>query len=41
MPISKSASMKSAVLPKEIDQLSEDEIDALLHQVLAEADGEI
>jgi acyl carrier protein len=41
VPISKSASIKPAVLPKEIDQLSEAEIDSLLYQVLAEADREI
>jgi hypothetical protein len=41
VPISKSASIKAAVLPKEIDQLSEDEIDSLLYQVLVEADREI
>jgi len=41
VPISKSASIKPAVLPKEIDQLSEDEINSLLYQVLAEADREI
>jgi hypothetical protein len=40
VPISKSA-IKPAVLPKDIDQLSEDEIDSLLYQVLAEADREI
>jgi len=40
-PISKTASIKPAVLPKEIDQLSEDEINSLLYQVLAEADREI
>jgi acyl carrier protein len=41
VPISKSASIKAAVWPTEIDQLSEDEIDSLLYQVLAEADREI
>jgi len=42
VPISKAAIIKpAAVLPKEIDQLSEDEIDALLHKVLVEADREI
>ncbi len=41
VPISKSASIKPAVLPKEIDQLSEAEIDSLLYQVLADADREI
>jgi acyl carrier protein len=41
VPISKSARIKPAVLPKEIDQLSEDEIDSLLYQVLADADREI
>jgi acyl carrier protein len=41
VPISKSANIKAAVLPKEIDQLSEDEIDSLLYQVLVEADREI
>src|SRR5215212_2719077 len=41
VPISKSASINPAVLPKEIEQLSEDEIDSLLYQVLAEADREI
>jgi len=40
VPISKSA-IKPAVLPKDIDQLSEDEIDSLLYQVLAEAEREI
>jgi 2-polyprenyl-3-methyl-5-hydroxy-6-metoxy-1,4-benzoquinol methylase len=38
VPISKSASIKRAGLPKDIDQLSEDEINSLLYQVLAEAD---
>jgi amino acid adenylation domain-containing protein len=41
VPILKSASIKPEVLPKEIDQLSEAEIDSLLYQVLAEADREI
>jgi acyl carrier protein len=41
VPIIKSSSVTPAVLPKEIDQLSEDEIDSLLYQVLAEADREI
>jgi acyl carrier protein len=41
VPISKSASIKPAVLPKEIDQLSEDEINSLLYQVLAEADRKV
>jgi amino acid adenylation domain-containing protein len=41
VPISKSASIKPTGLPKDLDQLSEDEIDSLLYQVLAEADREI
>jgi hypothetical protein len=41
VPISKSASIKPAGLPKEIDQLSEDEINSLLYQVLGEADQQI
>ena len=41
LPIKKSAGVKPAVSPEEIDQLSEDEIDSLLYQVLAGADREI
>ncbi|HJP93403.1 MAG TPA: amino acid adenylation domain-containing protein [Pyrinomonadaceae bacterium] len=41
LPITKSAGIKPAVSPEEIDRLSEDEIDSLLYQVLAEADREI
>jgi ubiquinone/menaquinone biosynthesis C-methylase UbiE/acyl carrier protein len=41
VPISKSASIKPAVLPKEINELAENEIDSLLYQLLAEADREI
>jgi 2-polyprenyl-3-methyl-5-hydroxy-6-metoxy-1,4-benzoquinol methylase/acyl carrier protein len=40
VPISKSAGLKPGVLPTEIDQLSEAELDSLLYQVLAEADRE-
>jgi acyl carrier protein len=41
LPIKKSAGIKPAVSPEEIERLSEDEIDSLLYQVLAEADREI
>jgi acyl carrier protein len=41
LPILKSAGIKPVVLPEDIEQLSEAELDALLYQVLPEADREI
>ena len=41
VPIQKSTSGTQALLPDEIDQLSGDELDALLYQVLSEADRKI
>ena len=41
LPIKKSAGVKPAVSPEQIERLSEDEIDALLYQMLAEADREV
>jgi acyl carrier protein len=39
-PITKSAGINPLVMPQEIEQLSEDQIDSLLYQVLAKADRE-
>jgi len=41
LPIIKSAGIKPVVLPENIDQLSEAELDSLLYEVLPEADREI